>query len=1833
MNGRRKSINSSNNGEKLKQKPKSSDRIRAKMSGSDKSSVGYVDLNIKSLFNKANEKKDNITKDDNNFDNSNEEKKADPFIKSKSAENPSLKNLLHFNIISENKQTHEVFYKEAMMNRSLLDNVNGIVIFNEKTIDKILKLIKQLNSFIAPFLKDEILKAFPYLDYAIKLHILDLKASLNQENKSKSQSNAYEAMDYNLLSNNNLLGINFEVMFIKFILLMNERLFFLPHCFFDKNLLKEAINNKNNDCKVNINESKKKTKEDPVDVEVQVEKPVYKNAFEKLLMSRQNTKPVIQKSESFTAKSQINISKSKLNKIEKVDKNDNKVSKNKINSQQNNKKSLKEYLDDEEKNKTNENEQPKYKFDNIQGSLLKLTENYSYYKNKSGILNNINRNTTLNYQDLNSLECSNYYLAVNIKNYIKNFKNTKYSNNIKALIVYSVYQEEDVLSVSKIVESVCNELNYNIIKYDELEKEKSAQLQKISEATQSHRITSVNDSISEKLQILEKAILEEDMALSIFRPSKENCDLTKDTSDEEYNSSVEVDENKLILGVNKKNLKSVKEQTFNQNYKNKNGNLNGNAKFNSNNSSSVPIDLDNSIINDDSSSNKSYKNNKKKRNKTESKSSSTQNLNINNTVNNMNLNITINSKANSNVPSIINININGLNTTSRNKSVKSLSRNKKTSNTINKNINITVNETDNMEESSNTSDLYSKVTESDKFKALTQAIYQRVSKKKTLILLIDNKHTNLENKNHLQSLTNKISNSKCPIILITNNLDFVDSNIMKDREDKKDEIKKVDSSQFFTQQNATISNKSLLTYYKVIKTHVSINSMFISKMRLLSKIFYINFLHFFFEEIMISSEDNHSRDPYSNNLNDFGKFYSEILFNYNKGCYPEIKNKEENTFFKRLYKRLKFFLKNIFLGFNEYQLRKEPTHRIRTFVRKIFESVVVLVNSCNYDEERINNSLYRIFGNLRKVTFFIKENTELINSNFCLDESNEHENPYNKNVNIKCSQINGLTDYKEIKTINLPFSEIKETKEEYYSSTFRKEMNIDNCNKNLKNKSISKFIKDDDSIDMNDQFNEVAFEDIETQTLNTKKSRSRSLSIDQIFRDSRPRDLNNNYLIKTGKNVEFMNLNLIPDEEIEYGQTKDNIFNNLIQCDRKYYTDQSPASSVFNRKLNINTKIQSNCGLKKDKNEYSFNELLPNDVEDFYIHKLNHYQINIKNESFSGGLFLSNNCNVVNKNQLISKTNSGEKHENISDKKENSNSKKYDKTLPISNKETEENLDIKNLLSYINESEYLSNLDELITNYNKKKADEDILIHEKLIEYKSFKNKKNETYRIKEIINAICPNLNTALANKNYNQLSMDSDSEIKTNQYEAETITDNSSVKNGKKPNSRSNSKKKEREESVNKVKSRTVKDLVLEEALEIETLNADKKLRNIDLKQILDSENYFSYNLKLKLYTKEDFDFFISFDFDSWYNYILNVFLEIFPVFKFSSITPTKTNLHFVYDSFCIIFSLDMLKFTVLFKGENQMKTRSNVKEMTSYMFKKQLADYDQNFSNYLSYSQMNINNIGNINNYNSLNKSSTQYLGRPRYSKNSIEQQNLSQGNERIYFNSNSFGDVTFSRNSQQVQNDCNSPCTEIEIPSSDKGIKIQNAVDILANEYKLRNRNKHKGKFSHTNKSKKNKFSSSKEFDEELLNFEKYRKEIASKIQIFIEFYKKQNKIEAFDILKRGVYNPKIRAEDDFLRSDVNTIILSKLVYELLRLCQFSAFKLKLSDNNVIVNRLFLLNFKGNRIYENLCKFFIILAILHSNIKKNIQSKKRDHLIEEEDDDDDSVKSDNSQDIYL
>ena len=38
---------------------------------------------------------------------------------------------------------------------------------------------------------------------------------------------------------------------------------------------------------------------------------------------------------------------------------------------------------------------------------------------------------------------------------------------------------------------------------------------------------------------------------------------------------------------------------------------------------------------------------------------------------------------------------------------------------------------------------------------------------------------------------------------------------------------------------------------------------------------------------------------------------------------------------------------------------------------------------------------------------------------------------------------------------------------------------------------------------------------------------------------------------------------------------------------------------------------------------------------------------------------------------------------------------------------------------------------------------------------------------------------------------------------------------------------------------------------------------------------------------------------------------------------------------------------------------------------------------------------------------------------------------------------------------------------------------------------------------------------KEFEEELMNFEKYRKEIASKIQIFVEFYKKQNLLVEVD----------------------------------------------------------------------------------------------------------------------
>ena len=58
----------------------------------------------------------------------------------------------------------------------------------------------------------------------------------------------------------------------------------------------------------------------------------------------------------------------------------------------------------------------------------------------------------------------------------------------------------------KLVESICHELDYKIIRIDELEPQKNAHLNKISEATQSMRLSCLSERLSDKLKVLERIV-------------------------------------------------------------------------------------------------------------------------------------------------------------------------------------------------------------------------------------------------------------------------------------------------------------------------------------------------------------------------------------------------------------------------------------------------------------------------------------------------------------------------------------------------------------------------------------------------------------------------------------------------------------------------------------------------------------------------------------------------------------------------------------------------------------------------------------------------------------------------------------------------------------------------------------------------------------------------------------------------------------------------------------------------------------------------------------------------------------------------------------------------------------------------------------------------------------------------------------------------------------------------------------------------------------------------------------------------------------------------------
>ena len=109
------------------------------------------------------------------------------------------------------------------------------------------------------------------------------------------------------------------------------------------------------------------------------------------------------------------------------------------------------------------------------------------------------------YEPINIEESKSVYpeLTNHIIQYINKFKlNLRKRNKLQnALVLYK--PGNDFIESVNIIEVICNDLGYQIIKLDELESQKYNKLNKIEEATKSKRLWTIDEDILSKLNIIE----------------------------------------------------------------------------------------------------------------------------------------------------------------------------------------------------------------------------------------------------------------------------------------------------------------------------------------------------------------------------------------------------------------------------------------------------------------------------------------------------------------------------------------------------------------------------------------------------------------------------------------------------------------------------------------------------------------------------------------------------------------------------------------------------------------------------------------------------------------------------------------------------------------------------------------------------------------------------------------------------------------------------------------------------------------------------------------------------------------------------------------------------------------------------------------------------------------------------------------------------------------------------------------------------------------------------------------------------------------------------------
>ena len=287
-----------------------------------------------------------------------------------------------------------------------------------------------------------------------------------------------------------------------------------------------------------------------------------------------------------------------------------------------------------------------------------------------------------------------------------------YLNNFYGGKGLYIYVQHDYLYYLKKIKLLCNLFNYEISVIEETNKAKYITLDKLSEAMRTRRLPSIPEQLDNQMLMLEEMVNSESYKWKIF---------IKEENEEKENNSITKNENSLIKEYNILAMKKTKNANI-ENYllKQNNNNENKNDFIKKN----IQLDEESKDSKDDLSTSDANYIKKNKNNK----------------------------------------NINKNKSKSRSRSdYKKRKKNKENSSDIEKNNNIN-------------SYFQTNTKEHKIFQKLQNNVYTYCSKAKTAIVISDSFTSPLTadvDKKYFNNIINKITQTKCPIIVVTNNLEHL----------------------------------------------------------------------------------------------------------------------------------------------------------------------------------------------------------------------------------------------------------------------------------------------------------------------------------------------------------------------------------------------------------------------------------------------------------------------------------------------------------------------------------------------------------------------------------------------------------------------------------------------------------------------------------------------------------------------------------------------------------------------------------------------------------------------------------------------------------------------------------------------------------------------------------------------------------------------------------------------------------------------------------------------------------------------------------------------------